>query len=193
MEWVASLGHRALQPKTIKSYLSAVRSLHIDEGLPFDACESESVHRVIRGIKRFYGEKARSPKLPVLLGTLQRLTATSGDLSNRFNAVFDAAIKVAWAGFLRCGEFTLGSGQIFNPSVHLSRASVTFIPSIDPTHFRLDLPFGRVFLFLFLQLLARLHALSLHSNISSGLTLSPRHLLFSPALMGLHFQATFSS
>ena len=43
VEWVASLGACALQPKTIKSYLSTVRSLHVDEGLPFDACESETV------------------------------------------------------------------------------------------------------------------------------------------------------
>lgn len=141
VEWVASLGARALQPKTIKSYLSAVRSLHVDEGLPFDACESETVRRVIRGIKRFYGEKVRNPKLPITLGILQQLAAVSGDCSIRNNAVFDAAMKLAWAGFLRCGEFTLGTGEKFNPAVHLTRGCITFEPSLDnPTHVRFDLP-----------------------------------------------------
>ena len=139
--WVASLGHRALQPKMIKSYLSAVRSLHVDEGLSFEACESETVHRAVRGIKRFYGERNHNPKLPIVLSTLQRLTAVSGDFDDRFNVVFDAAIKVAWSGFLRCGEFTLGSSEKFNPALHLTRASITFLPSVEsPTHVRLDLP-----------------------------------------------------
>lgn len=64
-----------------------------------------------------------------------------GILSNQFNAVFDAAIKVAWSGFLHCEEFTLGSGEKFNTSVHLSQDSVTFFPSFEsPTHICLNLP-----------------------------------------------------
>jgi hypothetical protein len=55
--------------------------------------------------------------------------------------VFDAAIKLAWAGFLRCGEFTAPNGAKFNPAVHLSRSSLQFLPSFDhPTHMSLSLP-----------------------------------------------------
>lgn len=141
VEWVCSLGDRALQPKTIKSYLSAVRSLHVDEGLPFTACESETVRRVIRGIKRFHGERERNPKQPITLSILQQLASVAGDLSNVFNASFDAAIKLAWAGFLRCGEFTLNRGEKFSAASNLTRGCVTFVPSIEnPTHVRLDLP-----------------------------------------------------
>ncbi|KAF5384159.1 hypothetical protein D9615_003180 [Tricholomella constricta] len=141
VEWACHLGDRGLQPKTIKSYLSAVRSLHVDEGLPFAACESETVRRVIRGIKRYRGERERSPKLPITPSLLQRLASISGDLSDGFNVSFDAAIKTAWSGFLRCGEFTLDRGEKFNTSTHLSRGCVTFLPSFAaPTHVRLDLP-----------------------------------------------------
>ena len=141
LEWVSHLGFRGLQPKTIKNYLSGIRSLHVDEGLPFDACESETVQRAIRGIKRFFGEKDRVPKHPITLDVLQKLASVAGNRSCIFDASFDAATKVAWAGFLRCGEFTLRDKEAFNPAVNLTRESVTFVPSLEnPTHVRLDLP-----------------------------------------------------
>jgi hypothetical protein len=138
---VCSLGDRGLQPKTIKGYLATVRSLHIDEGLPFTACESESVRRVIRGIKRFHGERERNPKQPITLPILQQLTSIAGDLSITFNASFDTATKLAWASFLCCSEFTLSRGEKFNAASNLTRGCVTFVPSIeDPTYVRLNLP-----------------------------------------------------
>lgn len=141
VEWICSLGGRGLQPKTIKGYLSAVRSLHVDEGLPFDACESETVRRVIRGIKRYHGERDRSPKQPITIEILQQLSSLAGDRSIISNASFDAAIKVAWSGFLRCGEFTLDKGEKFSAASNLTRGCVSFVPSFaDPTHVRLDLP-----------------------------------------------------
>ncbi|KAF8803586.1 hypothetical protein BYT27DRAFT_7109636, partial [Phlegmacium glaucopus] len=130
-----------LMPKTIKSYLSSVCSLHVDAGLPFEACESPTVQRLIRGIKHFYGEKVRTPKLPITIIVLQKLASRSGDLSLKDNLNFNAAIKLAWAGFLHCGEFTVANGQRFDPTIHLTRSSVEFSPSIEePTHIRLTLP-----------------------------------------------------
>jgi hypothetical protein len=141
LEWVMSLRDRALMPKTIKSYLSSVCSLHVDAGLPFECCESLTVQCLIRGIKHFYGEKAHTPKLPITLAILHRLISVSGDLSLRDNANFDAVVKLAWAGFLRCGEFTVANGQRFNPTIHLTRSSVESIPNIDePMHICLTLP-----------------------------------------------------
>jgi hypothetical protein len=135
-------------PKTIKSYLSSVRSMHVDAGFPFECCESPTVQRLIRGIKRFYGEKTRTPKLPITLAILQKLTSIPGDLGLRNNLNFDAAIKLAWAGFSRCGEFTVPDGQAFDPTVYLTRNSIEFIPSIEePTHIRLSLPSSKTDLF----------------------------------------------
>ena len=141
LEWIASLGDRALQPKTIKSYRASLRSLHVDAGLPFENCESPTVQRLIRGIKRFYEEQSRQPKLPITLSILQQLVGLSGDCSIISNAIIDAAEKVAWAGFLRCEEFTIGDKDKFDPAVHLTRACVDFLPSFaNPTHVRLTLP-----------------------------------------------------
>lgn len=53
----------------------------------------------------------------------------------------DAATKLAWAGFLRCGEFTVPDTASFDGSIHLSRASVKFFPSIEsPTFMELTIP-----------------------------------------------------
>ncbi|KAF9456124.1 hypothetical protein BDZ94DRAFT_1315466 [Collybia nuda] len=61
--------------------------------------------------------------------------SSPGDLSSAFNASFDAAIKLAWASFLCCGEFTLNQGEKFNAVSNLTRSCVTFVPSIEnPTH-----------------------------------------------------------
>lgn len=134
------LADRGLKHTTIKTYLAAVRSLHVDAGLPHSSIESPTTHRIFRGIKMVLGDK-RIPKLPITLSILQQITSISGDLQNLDNANFDAACKLAWAGFLRCGEFTVPNGAKFNPLSHLSRSSVEFVPSIDnPTHIRLSLP-----------------------------------------------------
>ncbi|KAF5362796.1 hypothetical protein D9757_011021 [Collybiopsis confluens] len=141
LEWVASLGDRALQPKTIKAYLSSVRSLHVDAGLAFDAIESPTVQRLICGIKRYYGEKPRHPKLPITAAIMEKLSDTAPNVLLQDDMNFGAAYKLAWSGLLRCGEFTVGEKDIFNPAVHLTRDSVYFVPSIDnPSYVQLTLP-----------------------------------------------------
>ncbi|KAF8804935.1 hypothetical protein BYT27DRAFT_7073300, partial [Phlegmacium glaucopus] len=122
-------------PKTIKSYISSVCSMHVDAGIPFEACESPTIQRVIRGIKHFYGERQRNPKMPITITILQKLAAIPGDLATLGDANFDAVIKLAWAGFLRCGEFRVSGKDTFDPTVHLTRSAIEFIPGIEaPTH-----------------------------------------------------------
>src|SRR5882724_3076389 len=90
---------------------------------------------LIRGIKRYMGEHERSPKLPITHDVLARIltSATHPNLSGRLN--FEAAMTTAFSGFLRCGEFTTHSGRNFDPSIHLTRSSVQFVPSIImPSH-----------------------------------------------------------
>src|SRR5882724_7652477 len=52
LEWVGWLGGtKRLQPKTIKSYITHLRSAHVDADLPFSTCESPMLQRLIWGIK----------------------------------------------------------------------------------------------------------------------------------------------
>jgi len=48
LKWVAWLrGVKQLQPKTIKSYIMHLHSAHVDADLPFSACESPMLQRII--------------------------------------------------------------------------------------------------------------------------------------------------
>jgi hypothetical protein len=119
VEWVSFLGIKALQPKTIKGYLSSVWSLHIEARLPFDNIESPTLQCVICGIKQYYDEKARKLKLPIIQEINTKLASMAGDCSTQKNTNLDSAYKTSWAGFFRCGEVTVGDKEKFNPAVHL--------------------------------------------------------------------------
>lgn len=139
MSWVAHLAGR-VQPKTIKAYLTAVRSLHTDADIPFTACESPVVARLIRGIKIYHGEKDRKPVQPITLPILTALLAhlRPGDVAGHTSIY--AACCVAYGGLLRSGEFTTAKGK-HNANLHLSRQHVQFLPSFEsPTHVILTLP-----------------------------------------------------
>lgn len=134
MFWVASLGPR-VQPKTIKAYLTHLRSLHVDPDLPFHSTEAPVVQRLIRGIKRYHRERDRKPKLPV---TLDVLTCIRAQLN--VTARMYASCCLAFAALLRCGEFTV-NGATFNAGLHLSRGGLSFVPDVyTATHVLLALP-----------------------------------------------------
>src|SRR5882672_1029546 len=142
LEWVAWLGGaKRLQPKTIKSYITHLQSAHVDANLPFSACEAPLLQRVIHGIKRYMGERERNPKLPITCDVLGRMlkAASHSSLSVKLN--FKASTMTAFAGFLRCSEFTVLTGRSFDPSISLTRSCVEFMPSISsPSHIILTVP-----------------------------------------------------
>ena len=106
MEWVSELGFRPVQPTTIKQYLCHIHSLHIDNDLPFDACEGPQVQRLIRGIKRYFSERDRNPVLPITIDILRHIVVTIHPATSVEEATFDAVVKTAFSAFLRFGKFT---------------------------------------------------------------------------------------
>lgn len=141
LHWISVLAGR-VQPKTIKSYLSHLRSLHVDLGLDFHITESPVVQRVIRGIKKVHGEKAKRDRLPITLAILRLFLQQLSPETNSTHCVLTAAYTLAFAAFMRCGEFTFPSAKTpVNAGIHLTRRSITFIPSIeDATHVELNMP-----------------------------------------------------
>ncbi|KAM5537893.1 hypothetical protein V8D89_008369 [Ganoderma adspersum] len=140
MEWIASLGARNVRTKTLKYYLNDIRAFHVDAGYPTTVCESPVVQRLIRGIKRVHEERLGNPKLPITIDVLRQLCAAVS--SDRLqDVVFKAAFTVAFAAFLRLSEFTVPVNAPFDPSTHLSRGCVEFLPNASsPTHVALSLP-----------------------------------------------------
>ncbi|KAG5715762.1 Integrase/recombinase xerD like protein [Termitomyces sp. T112] len=123
LSWVASLGSR-VQPKTIKAYLSAVHSLHVDANLSFMAVESPLAPGPTT--------HAPHPLCPPCAAQPWVHPRAHGGI---------CCVLLAYSGLLRSSEFTVGKGGKFNASLNLSRNSIEFLPSFkDATHARLTLP-----------------------------------------------------
>ena len=121
----ASLFADNLTHASIKVYLSAVRSLHIDHGLsdPFVNCLH--LQRLLRGIKRVY------------LRDHLRAIQHHLDFSMRDHAMLWAACCLGFFGFLRAGEFTVNSA--FQPSIHMTVADLQADSLLNPTRFKVHI------------------------------------------------------
>lgn len=125
MEWTASPGACSLQPKTIQAYLSSLHSLHVDSDLPFTACESPLMQRLLRRIKCCHGKCERNPKLPITLPILQKICGVLEESSSPYDNIIRTAVTLAYAGFLCCREFMVPtSNSVFNPAINLARGVV---------------------------------------------------------------------
>jgi hypothetical protein len=109
--WVSKLGERGLRTKTIKSYLTGLKSLHVDLGLGTKPFGNPRLQRIIRGINRFQGEPNRKERLPITRNLLIRLLSLL-DRNDPRDANLYGAFCLAHAGFLRAGEFTWSENNL---------------------------------------------------------------------------------
>lgn len=124
-----------LTHSSIKLYLSAVRSLHIDHGLADPLTNCLQLQRLLRGIKRVQGSP--TPKrLPITIDVLV-VIKRSLDLSSPDHIMLWAACCLGFFGFLRAGEFT--SNSPFDPNVHLGVSDVQADTLQDPTCFQIHI------------------------------------------------------
>jgi hypothetical protein len=122
--WVASLAG-SINGDTIKTYLTAIRSWHIDMGHNDDDISTESVQRVIRGIKRYHGNEKPVQALPINLPILEKvinhLTRSPASVGGIDNALaLPAVFTLGFTCFMRGGEMTYDN---FDAHFHLSVGS----------------------------------------------------------------------
>jgi hypothetical protein len=137
-EWATMRAHGSptntkLKPDTIQSYLAALRSVHVDRRLSTKVFEGEWLARVVSGIRRCTPLTPKKKALPITPDILEQLTAPY-ETSNKYEDVnLNTAWKVAFAGFLRSGEFTQDDRQHDNlhtfSNIKLTRGDVTFGPN----------------------------------------------------------------
>ena len=91
-----------LKPSTITSYLSALRSYHIDRRIDTLVFDSPHLLRLVQGAWSLFPSR-KHERLPITRDILTRITPPP---TSRDDYHIDAAFKLAFAGFLRMGEFT---------------------------------------------------------------------------------------
>ena len=122
-----------LHHSSIKVYLSAVRSLHVDEGLPDPLVGCLQLRRVLRGIKRHQG--SNQPKRQPITSDLMHVIHRSLDFSSHNHTMLWAACCIGFFGFLRAGEFTVNAP--FDPAIHLSVNDIQADSLSNPKSFRI--------------------------------------------------------
>lgn len=89
----------------MKLYLCSIKSYQLDLGIESSAFDHRRLERTIQGIKRNHNKPEKRDRTPLtrpfLCQILQTLDPTSYD-----DAVIRAAFTLAFAAFLRVGEFT---------------------------------------------------------------------------------------
>jgi hypothetical protein len=105
--------------------IASLKSHHIDCGYSNEIFENDGqIKRILRGVKIVNGIKPTNNRLPITRDIVQKLVA---QCNNSFNdVVMRAAICVAFAGFLRTGEFTYDSWNSSSHQSNISRGAITF-------------------------------------------------------------------
>jgi hypothetical protein len=149
ISWLTSrlLGNsnqKAIKPDTALADLAALRAYHVDNFLDDKLFDNKHFRRLVDGARRLNPAgkvRVRKPisreaitKLSSGLATLPlQSSEMTIDLKDDLN--FATACRVAFAGFLRIGEFTykkedLGTSSIFS-STKLTRSDIRFSSSLD--------------------------------------------------------------
>ncbi|CAH3170712.1 unnamed protein product [Porites evermanni] len=123
-----------IQHSSIKVYLSAVCSLHIEQGFPDPLLNCLRLQRVLRGVKRSQGSPA-AQRLPIT-DSLLLVIHRALDLKLFDHCAFWAACMLGCFGFLRVAEFTVPNLTSFSPAIHLSVADIAVDSRQSPTCLR---------------------------------------------------------
>ena len=128
---------QSLKYSSIKVYLSAVRSLHIDSGFADPLHNCLRLQRVVRGIKRVQGSSV-DKRMPVT-SDIMMIIFRSMDFHIFDDIMFWSACTLAYFGFLRASEFTTPSRSTFNSSFNLTLQDVAFDSRVQPSCVRVHL------------------------------------------------------
>ena len=117
--YVAYLDRRGIKGRSVRVYLAALRSLHIDAGYSVPALDTPRLKRILRSLD--ITNPPPRQKLPITLDILQCLfNVVPPDYEG---CVMRAAMACAFFGCLRASELCV-VGSTFDPLRHLTLADV---------------------------------------------------------------------
>ena len=110
--------------KTIKSYLTGLKSLHIDPRLSTKPFGNHRLQRVIRRINQFHAEPNKKGRLPITRGLLIRILSLL-DANDPRDANLYGALYIAHTGFPRAGEITWTANDLIHGHTELAQWNLT--------------------------------------------------------------------
>ena len=125
----------SVQHATIKVYVSAVRSSHIEQGFPDPLLNCLRLQWVFGGIKRTQGDASRS-RLPVTDDILA-VIFKAFDLKIPDHCMFWAACNLPYFGFLCSAEFTVPNMANCSLAIHPGLADIAFDSHSSPSCLRI--------------------------------------------------------
>ena len=142
-QYVSFLANQGLAHKTIKSYLSAVRHLQIENKFPDPIISSMArLEQVLRGIKGQYAKRnpGSRQRLPITPELLRAIRAVWGKKAHSQDSIMLwAAVCLCFFGFLRAGEMTVPSDHAYDPGVHLNFDDIAIDSKINPSIMRVTI------------------------------------------------------
>ena len=128
--FVAYLGFQGLSISIIQSYMAALRHFQV---LANPANQTPSFHSphmavLLQGVIRYQSQQdPKGIRLPITASLMRRIKVVlSQEGPTCYNNLIWAACCVGFFGFLRCGEFLVPDGSVFDPKTHLSLRDVSF-------------------------------------------------------------------
>ena len=98
-----------MRPCTIAVYVQAVRNAQLEHGFDDPTVDSWLPKRVLKGIQRCHGVEIIKPRLPITMPILRKLIDACRQcrhMTEYDRLLYQAALLLAFYGFLRCAEFT---------------------------------------------------------------------------------------
>ena len=121
----------SVQHSTIKVYLLAVCTLHIEQGFSDPLVDCLQLQRVLRGIKRTQGDSS-SLGLPIT-DDIMVVIFWALDLTHPDHCMFWVVCNLAYFGFLRSAEFTVPNLASYVPDIHPGVADVAVDSHSSPS------------------------------------------------------------
>lgn len=120
---------------TIQGYLSALRSVHVDRQLNLSPFEDEHVRRLVKGARNLFPQAQKRERFPITKDLLTRLLSADVALEGRIDSIhLSASFALAFAAFLRMGEFTYTAAQAGSRAfahTQLTRGDIHFAEGLD--------------------------------------------------------------
>ena len=128
--YLACMYDRGLKYSTIRVYLAAVRSLHIESGMADPLAGCLRLNQALKGLLR--GAPPPTQKLAITGNILVKLRSQM-QFSNADHVMLWSCFTLAYFGLLRAAEFCITSH--FDPTVHLTIGDIKFHDVNEPTQY----------------------------------------------------------